>query len=214
MILEPDSMAPRDIYRLMVSTVVPRPVAWVSTLSRSGVANLAPFSYFNGVTSRPPMISIAIGSRKRDGGTFPKDTLHNIEETKEFVVHVTTEALADVANRSAAELPPDVSEITELGLTALPSVKVKPPRIRESPIALECVLDRIVPVGDPPLTGLVLGIIVLAHVDEAVWSTETGSVDIEKLRPVSRLGGELWAPVNDAFRLVRPDWKAKGIKIE
>lgn len=214
MILEPETTAPRDFYRFMVSAVVPRPVAWVSTLSAGGVANLAPFSYFNGVTSRPPMISISVGSRRWEGGLVPKDTLRNIEETKEFVVHVTTEPLAEVANLSAAEHPPDVSEITELGLTPVPSVRVRPPRILESPIALECVLDRIIPVGDPPLTGLVLGVIVLAHVDESVWNPETKSVDIAKLKPVSRLGGELWAPVHDVFQLERPDWKAKGSKIE
>ncbi len=212
MILEPESMPTRDFYRFMISAIVPRPVAWVTTLGRSGVANLAPFSYFNGVTSRPPMISLAVGSRKWDGDVIRKDTLRNIEDTKEFVVHVTTEALAEVANQSAAELPPDVSEIAALGLTAVPSTKVKPPRIRESPIALECVLHQVVMVGDPPLAGLVLGVVVLAHVEDSVWDPESRAVDIEKLRPVSRLGGELWAPVREAFRLGRPDWSAKGFK--
>jgi flavin reductase (DIM6/NTAB) family NADH-FMN oxidoreductase RutF len=211
-ILEPESMPTRDFYRFMISAIVPRPVAWVSTLSASGVANLAPFSYFNGVTSRPPMISLGIGSRRWDGGLVRKDTLRNIEDTKEFVVHVTTESLAEVSNRSAAELPPDVSEIAELGLTAVASTKVKPPRILESPVAMECVLHQIVPLGDPPVAGLVLGIVVLAHVEEAVWNPESGAVDVKKLRPVSRLGGDWWAPVGEPFRLDRPDWKARETK--
>jgi flavin reductase (DIM6/NTAB) family NADH-FMN oxidoreductase RutF len=212
MIFDPGTLPPRDFYRVMLGTIVPRPIAWVSTLSVDGVANIAPFSFFNGVTSRPPTISIAIGSRKWEGDVVPKDTLRNIEETKEFVVHATTEALAEVANRSSAEFPPDVSEIAELGLTATPSVKVKPLRILESPIAFECVLDRVVHVGEAPSTGLVLGVIVLAHVSEAVLDADSQAVDVTKLRPVARLGGEWWAPVREQFRLQRPDWAAKGFK--
>lgn len=214
MILDPSEMPPRDFYKFMISAIVPRPVAWVSTLSADGVTNVAPFSYFNGVTSRPPMISLSIGSRSWDGEVVPKDTLRNIEATREFVVHVTTEELADAANRSAAEFPPDVSEIAELGLTAAPCTKVKPPRILESPVALECVLDRVIRVGDPPLTGLVLGIVVAAHVDERVWDVGVSAIDPIRLRAVARLGGQLWARPGEPFTLERPDWKAKGFKGE
>lgn len=212
--IDPAGVSARDLYKVLISAIVPRPVAWVSTLSLDGVANLAPFSFFSGVTSRPPMISLAIGSRAWNGEVVAKDTLRNIESTREFVVHATTESLADVANRSAAEFPPDVSEIAELGLTAAPSFKVKPPRILESPVALECVLDRVIRVGDPPLTGLVLGIVVAIHVDDAVWNPAAGGVDYEKLRPASRLGGSFWGRAGDAFALERPDWKAKGFKAD
>lgn len=194
----------------MLSAIVPRPVAWVTTRSAAGIDNLAPFSFFNGVTSRPPTISIAVGSRKWETALRPKDTLRNIEETGEFVVHSSTESLAELVNQSSEEFPPDVSEIETLGLDPVPSERVKPLRLRQCPVAFECALDRVVHIGDPPLTGLVLGRIVLAHVEESVWDPQSQSIDVTKLRPVSRLGGQLWAPVREVFRLERPDWKAKG----
>ncbi len=214
MILDPDAVSTSDVYKVLISAIVPRPVAWVSTLGVDGVANIAPFSFFNGVTSRPPTISLAIGSRSWNGEVVSKDTLRNIEETREFVVHVTTEPLVEVVNRSAAEFPPDVSESAELGLTPVPSVKVRPPRILESPVALECVLDRVVRVGDPPATGLVLGVVVAVHVDESVWNPASGAVDYERLRPAARLGGRFWARAGEAFALERPDWKAKNFKVD
>ena len=205
-------MVARDFYRVMLSAIVPRPVAWVTTRSAAGIDNLAPFSFFNGVTSHPPIISIAIGSRRWDNSLRHKDTLRNIEETREFVVHSSTESLAELVNQSSEEFPPEVSEIAMLGLDAVRSERVKPLRLRECPVALECVLDQVVHIGDPPHTGLVLGRIMLAHVEESVWNPESQSIDVTKLRPVSRLGGQLWAPVREVFRMERPDWKAKGFQ--
>jgi flavin reductase (DIM6/NTAB) family NADH-FMN oxidoreductase RutF len=209
LIFDPESMPARDFYRVMLSAIVPRPIAWVTTRSANGIDNLAPFSFFNGVTSRPPTISISVGSRKWDTVLQPKDTLRNIEETGQFVVHSSTESLADLVNKSSEEFPPHVSETELLGLALVPSDRVEPRRIRECPVAFECVLDQIVRVGDPP-TGLVLGRIVLAHVEETVWDPKTQSIDVAKLRPVSRLGGQLWAPVREVFQQERPDWKSKG----
>jgi len=203
-------MPARDFYRVMLSAIVPRPIAWVTTRSKSGIDNLAPFSFFNGVTSRPPTISISIGSRKWETVLQPKDTLRNIEETGQFVVHSSTEPLAELVNKSSEEFPPQVSETELLGIVLVPSERVKPFRIEGCPVAFECVLDQIVRVGDPPQTGLVLGRIVLAHVEETVWDPESQSIDVAKLKPVSRLGGQLWAPVREVFQQERPDWKSKG----
>ena len=196
----------------MLSAIVPRPVAWVTTRSAAGIDNLAPFSFFNGVTSRPPTISISIGFRKWETALRPKDTLRNIEETGEFVVHSSTESLAELVNQSSEEFSPNLSEIEILGLDSVPSERVKPLRLRQCPVAFECVLDRVVHLGDPPHTGLVLGRIVLAHVEESVWDPDSQSIDVTKLRPVSRLGGQLWAPVREVFKQERPDWKAKGFR--
>ena len=115
-------------------------------------------------------------------------------------------------NQSSEEFPPEVSEIARLGLDVVPSERVKPLRLRECPVALECVLDQVVHIGDPPQTGLVLGRIVLVHVEESVWDPESRSIDVTKLHPVARLGGQLWAPVREVFGLERPDWKAKGFQ--
>ena len=206
MILDPSELSTREIYLLMVSAIVPRPIAWVSTRSAAGHDNLAPFSYFNGVSSKPPTLLICVGSRKWNGEIVKKDTWRNIEETGEFVVHASTEAMAEQINASSAELPPDVSEIAELGLTAGPSKVVKPPRILESPVAFECRLDRVIEVGEPALTGLILGEVVRFHVDESVWDEAERAVDPEKLRPVGRLGGRKWARAFAVFEQQRPDW--------
>jgi flavin reductase (DIM6/NTAB) family NADH-FMN oxidoreductase RutF len=214
LIFDPELMQARDFYRVMLSAIVPRPIAWVATRSAAGIDNLAPFSFFNGVTSRPPMISISIGSRKWEEALQFKDTLRNIEETRELVIHSSNESLAALVNRSSEEFPPDVSEIEMLGLESVPSDRVKPRRIKACPVALECVLDQVVYVGDPPLTGLVLARIVLAHVEDSVWDPESRSIDVTKLRPVARLGGQLWAPVREVFKQERPDWKAKGFPVE
>jgi flavin reductase (DIM6/NTAB) family NADH-FMN oxidoreductase RutF len=212
LIFDPELMPARDFYRVMLSAIVPRPIAWVTTRSAAGVDNLAPFSYFNGVTSSPPTISISIGSRKWEEAVQFKDTLRNIEATREFVVHSATESLAELVNQSSEEFPPEVSEIETLGLEPVPSDRVKPLRLKACPVALECVLEQVVYLGDPPLTGLVLGRIVLVHVEESVWDPESRSIDVTKLRPVSRLGGQLWAPVREVFKQERPDWKAKGFR--
>src|SRR5262245_26819747 len=129
MILDPAKSSVREVYLMLISSVVPRPIAFVSTRSAAGVTNLAPFSYFNGVSSKPPIVSVSIGYRRWRGAIVKKDTLRNIEETGEFVVNVATEALLAQVNQSSAEYPPDVSEISEVGLTPLPSDLVKPPRI-------------------------------------------------------------------------------------
>src|SRR6516164_5632930 len=131
---DPAAISPRDAYRLMISCIIPRPIAFVTTLSRDGASNLAPFSFFNGVTSEPPVLSLCVGT-KRDGAK--KDTWRNIEETGEFVVNVVVPELMDAVIVGARELPHGVSELELAKLQTLPSVRVKPPRLEASPVNLE-----------------------------------------------------------------------------
>jgi flavin reductase (DIM6/NTAB) family NADH-FMN oxidoreductase RutF len=195
MLFDPSALPPREMYRLMISCIAPRPIAFVTTLSREGVSNLAPFSFFNGVTSEPPVLSIAI-ARKRDGSK--KDTWRNIEETGEFVVNVVVPELMDAVIVGSRELPHGVSELELSKEPTLPSLKVKPPRLANSPVQLECALLKIVEVEE---TGLILGRIVMAHAQDDVVSD--GRVDPRKLTFVGRLGGDSYCRVGDLFERKR-----------
>jgi flavin reductase (DIM6/NTAB) family NADH-FMN oxidoreductase RutF len=195
MLFDPAALPPREMYRLLISCIAPRPIAFVTTLSRAGVTNLAPFSFFNGVSSEPPVLSIAI-ARKRDGSK--KDTWTNIEETGEFVVNVVVPELMDAVIVGARELPHGVSELELSKEPTLPSVKVKPPRLANSPVQLECALLRIVEVEE---TGLILGRVVMAHAKDEVVSD--GRVDPRKLPFVGRLGGDTYCRVDDLFERKR-----------
>jgi flavin reductase (DIM6/NTAB) family NADH-FMN oxidoreductase RutF len=189
--LDPTAMSARDAYRLMISCIIPRPIAFVTTLSREGVSNLAPFSFFNGVSGDPPVISIAVAT-KRDGSK--KDTWRNIEDTGEFVVNVVVPDLMDAVIIGARELPHNVSELDLAKLATLPSVRVKPPRLADSPISLECTLLKIVEVEE---CGLILGRVVMFHAKDEVVSD--GVVDPKRLTFVGRLGGDSYCRVNELF---------------
>jgi flavin reductase (DIM6/NTAB) family NADH-FMN oxidoreductase RutF len=192
----------QDAYRLLIGAIVPRPIAWVSTISASGITNLAPFSFFNGVCSNPPAVLFCpVTPADREA----KDTLRNIRETRQFVVNIVTESNVAQANQTSAPYPPDVSEFTAVGLTPLPSVAVRPPRVAESPIQFECELMQIVPVGEPrPGSGnIVIGRLVYAHIAEEAWDANR-HIDLHKIKPVSRLAGNDYAPVHDIFTLKRP----------
>jgi len=193
--LDPTTLGGRDLYRLMITSIVPRPIAFVTTLSREGATNLAPFSFFNGVSSDPPVVSIAVAT-KRDGSK--KDTWRNIEETGEYVINVVVPELMDAVIVGAKELPHNVSELELSKEPTLPSVQVKPPRLARSPVQMECRLLRIVEVEG---TGLILGRVVLFHVKDEV-ATE-GRVDPRKLTFVGRLGGDLYCRVTDLFERKR-----------
>lgn len=211
--LDPATMRGRDVYFLMIGTIVPRPIAFVTTRSAAGVVNLAPFSYFSGVSNRPPLVSLSIGLRKLDGALVKKDTLRNIEETGEFVINIAGEDLAPQVNQSSAEYPPEISELDATGLATIASDVVKPPRLAACMVAMECKLERVVMLGRPtPSNGLVIGEVVRWHVDDSVWDARTGTADIERLRPLSRLGGSSYGRTREPFSIPRPDWAAKGIK--
>ncbi len=202
MILDFAELSTRNAYQWMTATILPRPIAWVSTISGDGRTNLAPFSFFQGVTASPPTLMF-VPVNNRDGGK--KDTVRNIEAVPEFVVNLVPHSLAAVMNDTAALLPYGESEFSRFGVAPAPSLKVRPPRVADSPVAYECVLDRIVLIGSGPLAAnVVFGRILAAHVRDDVIGPG-GLPDSAKLDLVGRLGGEDYATTRDTFNLVRPD---------
>ncbi len=199
--IDPEQSTPRDVYRVMIRAIVPRPIAWVSTRSPEGVNNLAPFSFFTGVTSDPPSIVFAPGRRASDGER--KDTLRNVEATGEFVVNVVPRPLAEAMNVTATDFAPEVDEFVEAGLTPVPGEKVSAPRVGESPVQLECRVLQVVPVGPegPGGGALVVGRIVLIHVDDDV--VVDGRIDARRLAPLARLGGMEYASLGEIFVMPR-----------
>src|SRR5687768_11161215 len=162
MLLDFSNLSPRDAYNWMIGTILPRPIAWVSTISNDGKTNLAPFSFFQGVTSNPPTL-LFVPVNTRDGAK--KDTVRNIEQVPEFVVNLVPFALAEKMNDCSAMLPYGESEFEAFGIDAVPSEVVRPPRVAGAPVAFECTLDRFVHVGEGPLAAhVVFGRIQLAHV--------------------------------------------------
>jgi flavin reductase (DIM6/NTAB) family NADH-FMN oxidoreductase RutF len=201
MIVDPRNTPTNDLYRLMISIIVPRPIAFVSTVDLEGRVNLAPFSYFNAIASEPPLVGIAITDRPDD----PKDTLRNIRATGEFVANVVTEPLLEAMVKTAGEWPASVSEFEMAGLEPAPSVRVKPPSVASSPVQLECVLHREIPLGN---SFFVVGEIVLARVRDDVLTE--GRVDALKLRPVGRLGGEFYSLTREVVKAPRPKVRRTG----
>jgi len=199
--IDPASTRARDMYGVMIRCIVPRPIAWVSTRSAEGVHNLAPFSFFTGVTSKPPSLLFCPGRRSAGGGR--KDTLSNVEATGEFVVNLVTEDLARQMIDSAADFSADVDEFEIAGLTPAPCDVVSAPRVGESPVSFECRRLDVHHVGPdgPGGAAIVVGEIVMIHVDDAVL--RDGKVDAGLLRPLARLGGLEYAALGERFDLVR-----------
>ena len=180
----------------------PRPIAWVTTVDAEGRVNLAPFSFFNAFGANPPVVVFS-PTLRRDGSK--KDTLLNLEASREFVLNAAVEALAEQMNATSKELPPGESEVElrRAELTA-PSIKVRPPRVAESPVHLECKVRQIIPIGDGPIAAnLVIGEVLLIHIDDAVLDA-TGRVDPRKLRTIARLGGNYYCRSTDLFEMRRP----------
>lgn len=202
--LNPAECQTREIYKLMTGIIVPRPVALVSTVSREGAANLAPFSFFSGVGAVPPTVLFCPALREDASAPDPrKDTLRNVEETGEFVINVVSEAIAAAANASSAEVPPEVDEFTLSGLTPIPSLVVRPPRVAESPAQMECKLLQIIYTGHTPRSGvIVLGEIVQFHVRAAL--VEDFRIDPAGLDAVGRMAGNTWVHTRDRIELIRP----------
>jgi len=200
--LDFSALAPRDAYAWMTTTILPRPIAWVSTLSADGKTNLAPFSFFQGITANPPtLMFVPVNNRAGQ----PKDTLLNIEATREFVVNVVPFALAEPMNACAALLPHGESEFGAFGIVPAPSTHVAPPRVAASPVAFECALHSVVRIGEGPgAANVVFGRILGMHVDAAVLGAD-GLPDAAKLDLVGRLGREDYARTTERFALARPD---------
>ncbi len=189
------------VYQMLVGLVTPRPIAWVTTVSPTGVVNLAPFSFYNAFGANPPVVVFS-PTLKRDGGK--KDTLINIESNGEFVINASTDKHAQQINASSKMLLPDESEVELIGQKTLPSIRVKPPRLADVPFALECKLLQILPVGNGPVSAnLVIAEIVTMHIDDNVLD-EKKQPDPRKINAIARLGGEYWCRTQDLFQLERP----------
>ncbi|HEU4725295.1 MAG TPA: flavin reductase family protein [Candidatus Eisenbacteria bacterium] len=200
--LDPATIPPAEAYALLTGCVVPRPIAFVSSLSKAGVANLAPFSFFNAGGAHPPSV---VFMPVTSGTNRDKDTLHNVRETGEFVVHLVPWALRERMNQASADYPPEVDEFEEAGFTKVPSVKVKPYRAAECPVALECKVYKIVEHGEGPYhANYVIGEVLYFHLAEAVLTN--GRVDAAKLDVIARLGGPNYTRVTPAsiFGMTRP----------
>ena len=201
MIVDPQATDARNIYRLMIGAIVPRPIAFVSTVSPEGIYNLAPFSFFTGISANPP--AICFSPMVRAGDDPRKDTLRNIELTGEFVVNVVSEEFAEKMNLCSGEYPPEVDEFTVSGLTPIPSDLVKAPRVQESHVNMECKLLEIVRVSAKPLGGsVVIGEVLRFHVEDDY--VQDFKIDLDKLRAIGRLSGNSYARTTDRFDMVRP----------
>ncbi|MFE5120121.1 flavin reductase family protein [Streptomyces sp. NPDC056669] len=197
---DPETMGSTPFYKLLTSVIVPRPIAWVSTVGRDGSANLAPHSFFTVVAVAPPIVQFTSVGRK--------DSLRNVEDTGEFVVNLAPEGLFEQINATATDFPHGVSEFEAVGVAQEASVRVKPPRVAGSPVALECVVHSTMGLGN---STVVFGRVVHAAIDDAVMVD--GHAEITRLRPLSRLGKNEWGTVGEVLDLARiryADWEGQG----
>lgn len=190
---DPANLSGKEPYFLLTSLVVPRPIAWVSTIAPDGTVNLAPHSYFNIMSSEPPIVHFT--------STGVKDSLRNVRESGEFVVNIVTRDLVEEMNDTSIDFPPDVSEMKWVGLEAAPSDVVRPPRVARAKAALECRVRQITSMGNG---NMVFGEVVRFHVDDSVWVD--GRVDPVALDPVCRLAGTSYARQGQVFKLPRPTY--------
>jgi flavin reductase (DIM6/NTAB) family NADH-FMN oxidoreductase RutF len=188
--VDPKSLSADESYKLLTGVVVPRPIAWVTTLSANGGINLAPFSTFTFVSPKPPMLAFSVGQR---GGIY-KDTARNILLNEDYVVHIADRPLIGAVHESAVEHPPEVSEVELLGLTTEPSVQVRPPRIAAAPIAMECRLRQCLEFGETR-SRLIVGEVVAFHFRDGLM--QGGKIDTKQLDPLCRLAGPNYATLGD-----------------
>jgi flavin reductase (DIM6/NTAB) family NADH-FMN oxidoreductase RutF len=190
-----------SVYRALIGVVTPRPIAWVTTVDAQGRINLAPFSFFNAFGGSPPVVVFA-PNRKRDGSK--KDTLSNVEATGEFVLNAAVANLAEQVNLSSMDLPFGESEVELTGLQTLPSLRVRPPRLQESPVHMECRLRQVLQFGEGVASAnLVIGEVALIHISDEVLDAK-GLIDPAKLQTVGRLGGDWYCRTTDLFAMKRP----------
>jgi flavin reductase (DIM6/NTAB) family NADH-FMN oxidoreductase RutF len=200
--ISPEDLPWQSVYNILVGSVLPRPIGWISTVDSAGRPNLAPFSFFNAVCPNPPHVLFCPNVRITDQHT--KDSLCNVQATGEFVVNIVTENLAEAMNLTSAELPAEVNEFEYGNLDISPSKVVQPPRVAASPIHFECKVAHILDLGDRPGAGsVVIGRVVHIHVDESVLFGGD-KIDLWKLKPIGRLGGNGYCRVTDLFKMERP----------
>ena len=201
---DPELLETKEVHRLLSSAIAPRPIAFASTIDVKGNVNLSPFSFFNVFSSNPPILIFSPARRVRDNTT--KHTLQNAAETKEVVINIVDFSIVEQMSETSREFDKGVNEFTETGLTEVPSVKVKPPRVMESPVSFECVVENIVSLGEHGGAGqLVIAKVVHIHV-KSEFLDENGQIDSEKLDLVARLGGDWYTRVtkDSMFKLEKP----------
>jgi len=200
MLFNPQELAYQDRYKLLIGAIVPRPIAWVSSMDIAGNLNLAPFSYFTAVSSDPMTLLFSVGWSEARGRM--KDTLHNIRDVPEFVINITDETTKEAMNLTATEFEADKDEFEWAGVTPTPSTTIQVPRVAEAPIAFECKLQQIVVVNEGPGGGAaVFGEVQTVYVRGDV--VENGRILPEKLQPIGRLAGSTYAHINDLFDMDR-----------
>jgi flavin reductase (DIM6/NTAB) family NADH-FMN oxidoreductase RutF len=192
----------QSLDKILVGSILPRPIGWISTISAAGQPNLAPFSFFNVVCGNPPHVMFAPMIRSTDG--LPKDTLNNLRSVPEFVVNIATEPLVQALNISSTEFSPEIDEFDAAQLTPVPSIMVRPQRVAESPINFECQVAHIYDIGDQPGSGgVVIGKVVYMHIQDDLLF-EGDKIDLAKLQPIGRLAGNAYCRVTDILHLQRP----------
>jgi flavin reductase (DIM6/NTAB) family NADH-FMN oxidoreductase RutF len=198
--LDPAGLSYLDAYKLLIGAVLPRPIAFVSTLSVDGVPNLSPFAFYNVVSSQPPILIVSVG-RRPDGRR--KDTAENAIATGELVINAVTEDLIERASLASGPWEPDLDEFDLTGLTPLPSLHVRPARVAESPINMECRLERYITLGEGVAAHDVLfAHVLLLHIRDDLY--QNGRIDTERLRPLGRLAGDVYVRVRDPLAVPRP----------
>jgi flavin reductase (DIM6/NTAB) family NADH-FMN oxidoreductase RutF len=206
MIVSPSDISHSELYNLMINSVVPRPIAWVSTMSASGDLNLAPFSFFNAVCADPPLLAFAPGlrpSKHQSSLGVAKDTLRNVRETKEFVINTVTYELREGMNLTSGDYDPSINEFDFAKVTREPSKIVRPPRVAESPVSFECKLHQILDFSPSPTgSSLVIGQIVAIHINDA--HLKGGHLDRNSLDLIGRMGGMQYTKTRERFEMVRP----------
>ncbi|MER2109224.1 MAG: flavin reductase family protein [Solibacillus sp.] len=201
MFIDPQKLSERDNYKFLIGSIIPRPIAFVTTKSEEGVVNAAPFSFFNIVSSNPPLISVSI---QRPAGRV-KDTARNILAMKEFVVHIVDTTNVEKVNETAAVLPPEESEIPRAGFTLIDSTNIQVPAVAEAKVRFECKLEQALELGgagEYPGCDLLIGKVVAYHIDEELYAD--GRIDAEGLAAVSRLAGDDYAEIGRTFTIARP----------
>lgn len=195
-------LADKDVYKLLTGCVVPRPIAWISTVDAHGSPNLAPFSFFNAVCSNPPTVLFCPGIRAGDKAN--KDTLHNIRATGVFIINFVTEALAEAMNLTSVEAPPEVNEFERAGLATLPGVAVNVPRVADSPVHFECELNQIVTISEETGGGhIVIGTVKHIHIADEIFQAGF-YIDTAAYAPVGRLAGPWYSFTREFFSMTRP----------
>ena len=211
MIFNPSDLPYRERYKLTIGAILPRPIAWVSSMDGQGNLNVAPFSYFTAVCANPMTLIFCAGYSPEPGKDGKKDTLRNVEEVPEFVINLTNEDTAEAMNLTSVILPHGQSEFEFAGITPIPSEVVKVPRIAEAPIAYECKLQQIIRVSDQPGGGsAIFGEVLRVHVQDGIYDPDKGYIMLDKYKPIGRLGGMSYTRVTDIFEMQRPSRPESG----